>query len=406
MKLLYIASIDFYTKPNPSYHLMKSMIIDCLDNGIDVDYIGCEEDGLEVHIPKEVELKENFHSHLIPVPHVQKSNFIKRFFEGIRYSKNIIKYLKSNKKEVKTVFVQSSPTVVFTILLLKRAFKNCKVIYNVQDMFPGSSIASGVMKNRVMQLFFFRLQRIAYSKSDVIVAISNDMKSKLLNQGVKDDKIRVIVNWFDDTELHEVDWEDNRFVKKYEMNENIFYVQYAGTMGYVFDYNIVLNVAEILKNNNKIIFQMIGEGSQKEIFMNEAKKRKLRNIVFYPLESQEMVSDVYSACSICFIPLKKGIIGNSVPSKAGLLMACHRPILTTVDKESDYYNMINDNKIGFSFSAEDVEKIADKIVTLSNDKMLCKQYGNNGYDFGHIEYSRTENMKKYIKLFREVNSLK
>lgn len=64
---------------------------------------------------------------------------------------------------------------------------------------------------------------------------------------------------------------------------------------------------------------MIGFGSQYDQFIAEAKERRLDNIVFYPLEPQPMVPHVYSACSICFIPLKRDIIGNSVPSKAGLL---------------------------------------------------------------------------------------
>ena len=56
MKMLYIASIDFYTKPNPSYHLMTTMLEDLLDSGIEIQFVGCEEDGVEKHIPDFLEL--------------------------------------------------------------------------------------------------------------------------------------------------------------------------------------------------------------------------------------------------------------------------------------------------------------------------------------------------------------
>lgn len=40
-----------------------------------------------------------------------------------------------------------------------------------------------------------------------------------------------------------------------------------------------------------------------------------------------------------FFPLKEGVIGNSVPSKAALLMACRRVIINSVDIGSDYSDM-------------------------------------------------------------------
>lgn len=400
MKLLYIASVDFYRKPNPSYHLMTTMLEDILNAGIDVLYVGCADEGVENHMPECFEKHERFSYHLIPCPQINKSDFARRYLDGIRYAKAVGAYIKRHIHECDVVFVQSSPTVMYTLCYARKYAKNKKIIYNVQDMFPGSSIASGVMKQKWMQRVFYRLQKIAYKKADVITAISEDMKLKLLEQGVSEDKIDVIVNWFDDSTVHEVPWENNRFVKKYDLKPDVFYVQYAGTMGYVFDYETVLTVAKKLKEHRDIVFQMIGEGSQKERFIRASKEDGLDNIVFLPLEPQEMVSDVYSACSVCFIPLKKGIIGNSVPSKAGLLMACKRAIITSVDKNSDYYNMI-DKHAGIAADQEDPEAIVRAILCLKNDRAACVAYGKNGYEYGHELYSRSGNMKKYIELIRK-----
>lgn len=398
MKLMYIASLDFYTKPNPSYHLMTTMLEDILNNGMEVLLLGCAEDGIAKHIPDFLEKHPLFTHHLIPCPKVEKADFARRYLSGIRYSKAIGKLIKHYINECDIVLVQSSPTVLYTLHYAKKYAGSKRVIYNVQDMFPGSSIASGVMPQKWMQVIFYRLQKIAYKKSDIITAISEDMKNKLIEQGVPNDKIRVIVNWFDDSSVHEVSWSDNKFVKKYNMSPEIFYVQYAGTMGYVFDYEMVINVADKLKEHRDIVFQMIGEGSQKEAFIQAAKDKGLDNIVFLPLEQQEMVSDVYSACSVCFIPLKKGIIGNSVPSKAGLLMACKRAIITSVDKNSDYYNMV-DKYAGVAAANDEPDNIVRAILHMKDNRDMCTQYGISGYEYGHELYSRSNNMKKYLDLF-------
>lgn len=400
MRILYFASIDFYSKPNPSFHLMHSMISDLLNAGHEVYYVGCELEGVEKHIPEEFQSNPRFAFSLISQPSTAKSNFVKRYFDGIKYALDAKKHIEKFSSRCDVVYVQSSPTVLYNLLVVK-SLTSKKVIYNVQDMFPGSSIASGVMPQKWMQNIFFRLQKLAYKKADVIVAISEDMKTKLIEQGVEPSKIEVIVNWFDDSSIREIDWEENRFVQKYQLSKDKFYVQYAGTMGYVFDYEMVLTVAEILRPHKDIEIMMIGEGSQKEAFVNKAKEKHLDNIVFLPLEPQNMVSDVYSACSVCFIPLKRGIIGNSVPSKAGLLMACKRPIVTTADEGSDYNRMINSNGIGFAFSTEFPQKAAEAIVYIKDNPGVRKSMGEYGYKYGYELYSRKNNMIRYIELFKK-----
>ena len=404
MNILYFASVDFYQKPNPSFHLMHSMIDDLLKNENKVNYIGYALESSSEHVPLEFKNNPNFSYNLVVMPNTKKSNFLKRYVDGIKYAIKSRKYIKHYALTSDVIFIQSSPTALFNIAVVKMIIKSKKkIVYNVQDMFPGSSIASGVMPYRWMQKIFFYLQKKAYKMSDVIVAISDDMKDKLIAQGVSKDKIEVIVNWFNDETVSEVDWKNNKFVQIAEMDINRFYVQYAGTMGYVFDYKMIVQVAELLKNEKGIIFQMIGEGSQKQDFENLVRKRKLDNIVFLPLQKQELVSDVYSACSVCIIPLKKGVIGNSVPSKAGLLMACKRPIITSSDKGSKYNSMINENGIGFAFGTEEAKKMSEAILKLKNDKELCNEMGIKGYEFGHDLYSKSTNMKKYTQLFLKLS---
>ena len=94
MKLIYIALLDFYTKPNPSFHLMTTMLEDVLSAGHSVDLIGCAENGVDKHIPDELEKFDTFKYSLIDVPNVKKSAFIKRYIEGIKYSWKVRKELK------------------------------------------------------------------------------------------------------------------------------------------------------------------------------------------------------------------------------------------------------------------------------------------------------------------------
>ncbi len=400
MKILYFASTPFYIKPNPSFHLMYAMISDLLANGDEIFFIGKENPNLEKHIPEEFANNPMFHYRLTKVSSVGKNKFALRYLNGIKYPFKAAKFVKEYMPQCDVTYIQSGATIPYYVLVAKHYAKRQKILINIQDMFPGSSIASGVMPQKWMQRIFYRIQKIAYRKADKIVGISEDMRDKFLAQDVPYEKTEVILNWFDDKTVHHVDWDNNRYVKKLGMSKDKFYVQYAGTMGYVFDYKIVLEVAELLKGYKDIEIQMIGMGSQKDAFVKAATERGLTNITFLPLEPQEMVSDVYSACSVCYIPLKHGIIGNSVPSKAGLLMECKKAIVTSADAGCKYAEEINSNKIGIACADNDPQAVADAIAYLYNHPEECKEMGERGYMYGHELYSRTYNMKKYIELFQ------
>lgn len=398
-KLLFICTEGFDT-PGPSNHLISSLLEDLLESDYKITLIQSRKNQTDDDLPYTLKNQTNLYVENIERKTIKKSSFVYRYFEEAWYSFRCFKKWKA-LKDVDAVFVQSSPTVVFSIVLLKLFMKK-PILYSVQDMWPGSAVNSGVISNKIIASTFYNIQKIAYKNSDVLTVISEDMKAKLIEQGVSSNKIYPIVNWFDDRTVYEVSWEKNRFVKKYSLCNDKFYIQYAGTMGYVFDYEMVLNVAELLKDYDDIEFQMIGQGSQKDVFMKEMQKRKLDNIVFYPLEPQEMVSDVYSTCTICLIPLKKGVIGNSVPSKAGLLMACNRAIVNSVDEGSDYYKMFNEYKIGISASNDNPKAVATAILDLYNNEEKRKQMARNGQEFGKKYYARSINTKKFINLLSDV----
>lgn len=396
MKLLFVLSGGFDTY-GPSLHLYKALFEDLLKNGHCVHLLESASTRKDADAPDSIINHPNFSYELIPLKVTQKKHFVKRYLAGVQYSFRARKFLK-RQKGFDVVHVQSCPWAPFLVSFVKNILA-IPTVFNVQDMFPGSSIASGVMPNIIMQKVFYALQKIAYKKADVVSVISEDMKLRVIQQGVPEQKIKVIVNWYDDSFVREIPWSENLFVKKYNMVPEKFYVQYAGTMGFVFDYQMVIAVAQKLKSYKDIVFQMIGFGSQYDEFIAETKARELDNIVFYPLEPQPMVPHVYSACSICLIPLKRDIIGNSVPSKAGLLMSCRRVIVNSVDEWSDYYKMFEREDIGLSASNNDVDGVVSCILKLYEDRALIEHYANNAQAYGHKYYSRTANTILYEHLY-------
>lgn len=397
MKILFLAST--LRRPNPSWHLMKALMEDVLGAGIHIHAVQRTYPNVDMPpFPDSILKHPNFTYSEELCRVIDKKKFVKRYLEAVRSTWCLRKHIRKNN-DYDMIFLQSSISSFFAICFACHYAKKRPVIFNSQDMFPGSAVANGSMPKKWMQKIFYAMQRYAYKKVTLFTAISEDMKVKLMEQGVPEEKIRVIVNWYDDAAVKEVAWEDNRFVKQENMSPDKFYVQYAGTMGTNFNPEIVLDVAERLRDKTDIVFQMIGGGVRRAKFEKDAAARGLDNIVFLPLQPQDMVADVYSACSVCLIPLKRGVIGNSVPSKAGLLMACRRVIINSVDAGCDYGDEFEREKIGFSADIEDADKIARDILYLYENPTVREEYADRAREYGARAYSRTVNTKKYLELF-------
>ena len=362
MKILFLVSS--LRIPNPSWHLMNALIEDVLAAGIEIHAVQRNPEGATLPpFPDSIINHPLFSFSEISCKTIEKNKFVKRYLYAILNSIRMQAQIKKND-DYDMVFMQSSIASFYNLCFARHHAKKRPIVFNSQDMFPGSAIANGSMPKKWMQKIFYAMQRYAYKKATIITAISEDMKIKLMEQGVPEENIHVIVNWYDDKAVREIPWEQNRFVKQYGLTKDKFYVQYAGTMGTNFNPKIILEVAEKLKGNTDIEFQMIGNGVRRDSFEKDAQLRMLNNVKFYPLQPQDMVSDVYSACSVCLIPLMQGVIGNSVPSKAALLMACRRVIVNSVDEDSDYADMFEREKIGFSSGTTDYEKLSKDILFL------------------------------------------
>ena len=399
MRVMYFA-FEGFDNPNGSNHLAIKMIDYLLSNGIEVYLLSSHTKGIDDDIPDILKNREGFTYDIVNRSVVNKQNFVQRYLDGIRYAYNCKKRWQPKKNDIDAVILQSTPTVFFSVRLLRKYLKK-PVVFNSFDVFPNVAYDTGALTNKLIFKVLLGMQKMVYRSCDHIVVISSDMKKTLIKQGVASDKITEIRNWYDDKTIHYVNNKENRFMQEFKIADEYFYVQYAGNFGFTFNYRYILDVAEILKSNSKIRFQMIGDGAFQKSFMEEAKMRNLTNIDFYPWQKPEMMSDVYSCCDISLIPLASGVIQNSFPSKGSLLMACGRVVLCATEVNSDYYKMINDNGVGICVSNTNPQEAVGAILKVFNNQEQLQVIGKKAKVFGEMYYSSSNNLPKYIEVLKK-----
>ena len=389
--------MDGFDTAGPNNQMAMVMIREFTKHGYQVHLIQSRRTRKYPEVPDMLKELDGLEIETVDRKVIDKSNFVIRYLDEVKWAFQSMAHWKS-VKDVDVVFLQSCPTAFVQLILLK-LFYHKPVIFNIYDMWPGHAMDLGVMNSKFLYNCFRLLQKIAYTLSTKIAVLSEDMRDKLMAEKVKKEKIVIVPAWYDDAVAMEIPRSDNRFLKKYNLNPTDFIVQFAGTIGYVFNYKLVLDTAELMKNDAGIRFQMIGDGLFKRAFVEEAQARGLSNIDFYPLQPVDIVPDVYSACDIEIIPLRQGVIGNGVPSKAPLLMACHKTIVNSVEEDSAYYHLFNDNEMGISVPLNDAKALAEAIRMLAADPELCQKMADRAKTYSEKYYSASVCTKKFMKIF-------
>lgn len=399
MKILFLTSEGFDT-PNSINHLCATLLEDILKAKISVHSISSHKTGIYDDIPDFLLEHNEYTYDVIKRKSIDKNNFVIRYFDEIKYAFKAKKIWKQHKNEYDAVLLQSNPNSVFNSSLLK-LFLNKPIILNLYDVFPGHAMSIGVIKSKFVYNVLRFMQRILYHECKYIVAMSDDMKSQLLSEKVKESKVKVINNWFDNSVFKQIPRNNNKFFLKYSLDTSKFYVQFAGLLGYVFDYKMFFDTAEKLKRRDDIVFLLIGDGNQKNIILDEIETRQLNNVKYYPWQPLEIISDVYNACDIGFIPLRKGVIGNGIPSKACQLMAAGKVILNSIE-ESNYTDLFVKYHMGVNITDYNVQSVANTIENLYDNRDKMQVLGSNAHNYSYEHYSRETNTLKFVELIKEV----
>lgn len=402
MKVLFITAEGFDT-PNPNNQMAEVMINDFLSAGHQVHLVQSHRKGICPDLPISLEGRDGLTVDTIVRKVVDKTNFVNRYFNDVKYHFKSVKYYKK-VKDADIIYLQSNPTIYFPMILIKLFMKRMPIVYSIYDVFPGHAYDIGVIRNKTLYKIFKWMQRPCYKWASAIAVLSDDMKDMIVKEGARADDVYVVPAWFDVRTAREVPVDENRFIKKYNIDKSKFIVQYAGSIGYVFSYKTIIEVAKRLKGEPDIVLQMIGDGPAKEQFMAEAKENGLDNIEFYPLQPIPIVPDVYSTGDVCIIPLKKGVIGNGTPSKAPILMACKRVILNCVESWSKYSKMFEEYNMGYAVDVYDYDGMVAAILKIKANPEDTKQKVENAYKYGQEHFSSTRStrilmdvMEKYRK---------
>ena len=300
-------------------------------------------------------------------------------------------------------FIDSTPPIQGLKMPFIKWFCRKPTVYNAQDIFPDSLVGTGLTKKGSLIWKIGRIvEKITYKYADKIIVISEDFKKNIMAKGVPEDKIVVVYNWVDQNAVVDVPREENSLFDKYALDRSKYYVTYSGNIGLTQNMDMLLEVAQELESEvPDIHFVLIGEGAYKKQAETIVKEKKIGNVTFLPFQPYEDISQVFSLGNAGLVISKPGVGANSVPSKTWSIMSASRPVLANFD-ENELKDILAGNECGIFTKAGDKEAFKQSIITLYENRVLCKQYGENGRQFVMDNLTREVGTQKYVDVIKSV----
>jgi len=341
-------------------------------------------------------IEDGVHVIRIGVPSVDRSKLPMRLIQFICYQLGAVWVILTNLK-YDVVLASSSSLSVWMPFAVSAVIHRKPVVYSVQDLYPNVGITLGIFRNKFVVAAVSFLEKFVLKHANIVQIISDSFRPGLQNLGVPDGKMELIYNWVDTQFIHPLP-RLNEFSKEYNLDER-FVVLYAGNMGPSQGLESILAAAENLKEERDILFILVGDGIRRKMLVAEAEKRSLSNVLFLPFQPWKRLPNVLASANVLLVPLSKGIDQGSLPSKLFTALASGRPVLASVEEESEMWRLLDRAQAGMQVPPDNPKALSDAILGLKKDHQRCEQFGRNGRLWAEQNHSPRVAKEKFEKLF-------
>lgn len=324
---------------------------------------------------------------------------------------NFIQYLKAGKEKEVDIIVAGStpPTQGLLCSLVKRKLnkkykRSIPFVFVLQDVFPDSLVQAGMTrKGSLIWKIGRKVENYTYANVDRIIVISEDIKQSIIKKGVPELKITVIRNWIDTQDVKPISKENNSLRVELGLDEDIFYVVYAGNLGKAQGVEVLIDAAAQMKSDKSIRFLIFGNGVEEDALKKKIDALGIDNVKIYPLQPASRVSEVYSLGDVCIVTCKKGYGQNAFPSKVVSIMATATPVIVAFDKESELCQVLEKYQFGLYSEPENATSLSESIQYLKGHREESEKMGRNGRMLVERQFSKEICTSKYVALIKKAS---
>lgn len=303
------------------------------------------------------------------------------------------------------VVAKTDPPLLSIIAVLAARLKHAHVVNWLQDLYPEIATQLGVpyLKGPAVRLIT-RLRDWSLSSATMNVAIGRKMAAKVAATGAAARKVDVIPNWCSDDDIVPVAPADNQLRQTWQV-ETKFVVGYSGNLGRAHDFEAILDAAEELRNDTRIVFLFIGGGHTFDLLRSAAEDRNLQHLFrFLPYQDRTQLKYSLGVPDVHLLSLRPEVEGLIVPSKFYGIAAAGRAIIAVIAKDGELAQPITRWRCGLVVEPHRPQDLAQAISTLAADRAECAEMGVRARHMLEAEFTRQQAFERWQKVFDHIGA--
>ena len=265
----------------------------------------------------------------------------------------------------------------------------------VWDVYPDIFKVTGMKESHILYRVWSSLNKKSFKKAYRLFTIGNKM-ADLLEVYISRSKIIIQPIWSIFQANERVSKADNPFIKEHDLQDK-FIIQYSGNIGLTHKVEIVVALAELLKDNSNIIFQIIGRGPRVPALQKMVEEKNLPNCIFLPFQSDAMFPFSLSAADLGIVILDELTSKGSVPSKSYNLMSYGIPSLYIAGEDSELNDYAATYKAAKCYTERELDDAKNFILDLANNKEKWQSMSANALETSKL--FRRDNADKFVQLY-------
>lgn len=300
----------------------------------------------------------------------------------------------SVKYDVVYVFEVSPVTVGLPAVNYKKKF-GTPILFNVQDLWPENVIEVLGINNRLVIGMINRIVDKIYKNSDRILCASHGFVENIANRGVEREKLFFWPQFCETPDF-------NNMKKPVCYDENFFNVVFTGNIGYVQGLDLLLDVADKIRNM-PIRWYIVGDGRAKDELEQQVQHKRLESSVFFMGKVSEHEANEYVTFADCaYLSFSDNKLFNmTIPAKLQTYLACGTPILAVAEGETQ--KIVEEAKCGVC-ATRTVDDVVRKLIDLQKlDAVSFEKIGKNGKYFFENSYNKKIIVDALERMFEEIN---
>ena len=237
----------------------------------------------------------------------------------------------------------------------------------LRDIFPEWALDLDIIKKGPTYYFFKLVAAFQYSVADTI-GVQSDSNLGYLSTWVRPfRRIEVLSNWLAPSRNIV---ETSSFDLSQLAGRKLFV--YIGNMGIAQGMEILVRLAESLKDRSDLGFVFVGRGSEKKKLIRLSKSLGLDNVLFHDEILPEDIRALLGCCDVGLLALDPRHNSHNIPGKFLAYVESGLPVLARLNAETDLSKILLERKIGAFYSGESIKEFSDIALSLiENDSELA-----------------------------------